>query len=281
MRIKPSILSNPFLFLALACGLSWLFEIPAIFIDSAKNAFLVQLLRYLGGLALPVAAITAVYLTYDAQGRTDYWIRLVDFKRIGWRWYAFIFLTVPLLTAFAAFTDIVQGGDGGRFEVSASFFTQPLILLLFAIFILLFGPLPEEMTWRGYALDRLQEKRNALNSSLILGAVWTLWHLPLFFIEGTYQYNLGIGTVGFWLFMADKIPQSIIMTWIYNNNRRSTLSAVLFHFMINFTGELFELTEKAEIYYIIFWILAAFPVAIILTGKKRTRRVSNKTKYID
>jgi membrane protease YdiL (CAAX protease family) len=29
-------------------------------------------------------------------------------------------------------------------------------------------------------LDRLQERHNALVSSLILGVVWSVWHLPLF-----------------------------------------------------------------------------------------------------
>jgi membrane protease YdiL (CAAX protease family) len=73
-------------------------------------------------------------------------------------------------------------------------------------------------------------KWNALTSSLILGAAWTVWHLPLFFIQGSYQHSLGLGTVRFWLYMMDKVPQSVLMTWIYNNNRRSTLSAILFHF---------------------------------------------------
>ena len=54
----------------------------------------------------------------------------------------------------------------------------------------------EELGWRGYVLDRLQEKRSALVSSLILGVVWSLWHLPLFFVQGSYQAGLGVGTLG-------------------------------------------------------------------------------------
>jgi membrane protease YdiL (CAAX protease family) len=89
---------------------------------------------------------------------------------------------------------------------------QPFGIVRFAMFTLVFGPLPEELAWRGYALDRLQMRWNALMSSLMLEGVWTVWHLPLFFIKGSYQHGLGVGTLGFWLFMMDKVPQSIIMT---------------------------------------------------------------------
>ncbi len=58
--------------------------------------------------------------------------------------------------------------SGTQFETVASFLTQPLAILTFAAFTLLFGPLLEELSWRGYALDWLQAKWNALASSLDL-----------------------------------------------------------------------------------------------------------------
>ncbi|MGD2205693.1 MAG: CPBP family intramembrane metalloprotease, partial [Anaerolineae bacterium] len=150
------------------------------------------------------------------------------------------------------------------------FLDQPLGILPFAIFILFFGPVPEELGWRGYALDRLQMKWSALGSSLVLGVVWALWHLPLFFVDGTYQNNLGVGTLSFWIFMLEVIPKSILITWIYNNNRRSTLSAVLLHFTDNFIGELFELAERAEFYQFMLWIAAAIVVTVVWGSKTLT-----------
>ncbi len=57
------------------------------------------------------------------------------------------------------------------------------------VFVLIFitNALPEEFGWRGYALDRLQNGSNALVASLILGAIWGVWHLPLHFMDGTVQ----------------------------------------------------------------------------------------------
>jgi membrane protease YdiL (CAAX protease family) len=114
-------------------------------------------------------------------------------------------------------------------------------------------------------------KWSALGSSLVLGVVWALWHLPLFFIDGTYQNSLGVGTLSFWIFMIEVIPKSILITWIFNNSRGSTLSAVLLHFMDNFMGELFELTARAELYQFILWIAAAIVVTAVWGPKTLTR----------
>lgn len=183
-----------------------------------------------------------------------------------------ILLPIPVLTVLAILLDILAGGSGAQFEGIVRFLSQPLKILPFVALMIFFGPLPEELGWRGYALDRLQVKWSALASSLILGIAWALWHLPLFFIEGTYQNSLGLGTLPFWLFMMAMIPESILMTWIYNNNRRSTLSAVLFHSMINITGELIEATKRAEFLQVSLLIVTAIIVIIVWGPKTLTHR---------
>src|SRR5436853_185126 len=67
------------------------------------------------------------------------------------------------------------------------------ILPAFAFILLLQGPVPEEFGWRGYALDRLQARWGALTSALVLGVVWGLWHLPLFFLPAAGIYVLPFG----------------------------------------------------------------------------------------
>jgi membrane protease YdiL (CAAX protease family) len=218
-----------------------------------------------------VAAVLLTYLARNKHERKDFWCRAVDFKRIGAKWYAVILLVVPVLTGIGILADVILGGKGGEWSADAPSFSEPLTLLSFPLFVLIFGPIPEELGWRGYALDRLQAKWSALISSLLLGSIWALWHVPLFFIEGTYQNDLGLFSLSFWLFFAALIPQSILMTWIYNNNNRSTLSAVLVHFMINFVGELVDLTRLAELYYVVSWIAAAMVVTLLWGAKSLTR----------
>jgi membrane protease YdiL (CAAX protease family) len=126
--------------------------------------------------------------------------------------------------------------------------------------------------WRGYVLDRLQEKHSALVSSLILGVVWSFWHLPTFFIRDSYQASLGIGTPAFWLFFAGIISLNFAFTWIYNNTGRSTLAVILFHSMVNFTGELIALSERADTFSIALWLVAAIGITVIWSAKSPARQ---------
>lgn len=255
--------SLPWKFFGLTFLLTWACWFPAGLLPVSQYRLFVQILHYLGGLMPTFVALLLLYLYGNAQERKDYWQRLIQFKRIGKDWYVVVLLMVPVLTGIAILIDLVLGGRGAILEAASNFIQNPLSLIPFAIFMLLFGPLPEEMAWRGYVLDGLQARWNALVSSLILGIAWTLWHLPLFLIEGSYQYGLGLGTPQFWLYMLDKVPQTILMVWIYNNNRRSTISAILFHFMVNFLGELFALSLRAETIYIAsYWIIALLVIVI-------------------
>jgi hypothetical protein len=46
----------------------------------------------------------------------------------------------------------------------------------------------EEPGWRGVALPLLLAATgNAVVASIILGAIWALWHLPMFFVKGVWR----------------------------------------------------------------------------------------------
>jgi CAAX protease family protein len=122
-------------------------------------------------------------------------------------------------------------------------------------------------------LDRLQARCNALVSSLILGAIWALWHLPLFYIKDTYpHYSQGAWSLWFWLFMVEVIPTAVIYTWIFNNTRRSTLAAILFHFMSNVTAELTNATAGTNFYSTLLWIIAALAIVTLWGAGTLARR---------
>jgi membrane protease YdiL (CAAX protease family) len=273
--MRASKLSSPWAYFALVYILSWGFTIPAALSGVSLDQSPVLMVIYaLGGLGPALAAILLTYLTRGREGRRDYWRRIVDLRRIPLKWYGVIFLTVPAITGLAALVDRLLGGQGLRLEAAARLLEQPLQVVPFALFILLFGPLPEEIGWRGYALDRLQARRSALASSLILGAAWAVWHLPQFFVRGTYQHGLGFGSPSFWMFvLSGTTISSILYTWIYNNTGRSTLSAILFHFMQNFTGELFELSARAELCSSILTVAAAVLVVAVWGPRTLARRM--------
>lgn len=140
--------------------------------------------------------------------------------------------------------------------------------------------LAEEFGWRGYILDPLQRKHNALISSIIIGFFWSLWHLPLFFINGTYQQSLGLFSIEFWMFFIIILPQTIFYTWIFNNTNRSILSAMLLHFCVNFFGELFSFDVQVRIIREIIVFIFAILIVLINGYRNLTRDQKNNPLVI-
>ncbi|MFC3119890.1 type II CAAX prenyl endopeptidase Rce1 family protein [Jhaorihella thermophila] len=84
-------------------------------------------------------------------------------------------------------------------------------LLGLAVFLFVFGPLPEEIGWRGYGLDALLTAVSPLAAAGLLGLVWAAWHLPLFAVPGYYD-EFG-GPPVLWLFLWSILMKSILMAW--------------------------------------------------------------------
>jgi membrane protease YdiL (CAAX protease family) len=82
---------------------------------------------------------------------------------------------------------------------------------------------------------------------------------------------LGIGTLAFWLFFLSIVPLTFVFTWIYNNTNRSTLAVILFHAMVNFTGELILLSKNADTIYSLLWFVVALGITMIWGAQSFTR----------
>ncbi|RKD89000.1 CPBP family intramembrane glutamic endopeptidase [Halopiger aswanensis] len=270
---KPTVsVASPLLFFAVTFAITWSFWLGAIVFglrfDSAAG-FVVLL----AGLFGPgIAGIGFTYLVYDERGRRDYWDRVRDVRRIGGPWALVILFLTLVLTVIAAGLDILLGGAGATWgDAVAGVASSPLSILP-AMFFATLPPLLEELGWRGYVLDRLQLTWSALGASLLLGIVWSVWHLPLFFVEGSYQHGLGVGTAAFWLFTIGIVPLSVAFTWLYNNTSRSILAVILFHGMVNFTSELVAVTQRADAFTILLWIALAVALTAVW-GPKTLRGV--------
>lgn len=264
-------LAAPWVFFVATLAWTWLIWGVAIFLGANMETAMGFVLLLLGVMGPMVTGIGFTYLTRDKEGRRDYWKRVISFKRIPARWYLVILLFVPVLNILAALLDVLTGGSGATWgEAALNLVSNPLSVIPSILFASLI-PFIEELGWRGYVLDRLQEKRSALVSNLILGVVWSLWHLPMFFVQGSYQANLGVGTLEFWLFMIGVIPLSFAFAWIYNNTRRSILAVILFHAMVNFTGEIIAITERADAISILLWVVAAIGIVVLCGPKTFTR----------
>jgi membrane protease YdiL (CAAX protease family) len=131
------------------------------------------------------------------------------------------------------------------------------------------GPLEEELGWRGFALPRLQAQRTALDAALALGLIWGLWHIPLYFVPGTGQYETAreATSLGFTIgaFVVWTIGLSILFTWLYNETNGSLIVAILFHASVNlgsFVPAAVGSTGAAStLYAIATWVVAVLVIA--------------------
>ena len=272
--IISKIRQSPWLYFILTYAWSWSFWILAVLLG--KNVFIFPyfLLLGLGGLGPPIIAISLTYFKEDSEVWHDFWKRAIDVKRIGIVWMAVILLSAPIFCGLGIITGILINGVYPSFETAREFLSDPLWFIFYLFFAFIYGPFPEEFGWRGYALDRLQKKWNALNSSIILAILWGIWHWPMFFMVGTYQSGQQpIGSLRFWIdYCLGIVVNTILMTWIYNNTKRSTLSATLYHFIMNFTGEFLALISIYHIYKVL-WTTIIAGVVIIVYGPQSLTRI--------
>jgi membrane protease YdiL (CAAX protease family) len=156
-------------------------------------------------------------------------------------------------------------GSTPDFSKASELAATPLAVLSIAAFAIAAG-LAEEAGWRGWALERLRVRRSVLAASAMIGAAWSLWHLPLFFIHGTFQHDLGFGSTAFWWFLAEKIPLAVLFTLIYEAAGGLVAAAVAFHAVGNTVGEVFPAAGAAR------WVSLAILVALAAAISSRWRR---------
>jgi membrane protease YdiL (CAAX protease family) len=251
-------------FFLLTFVITWVFWIPLALAGQDVMAGPMMIALIVGGFGPSIAGIVMVYRTKDEDGRRDFWRRSVSFKLIGARWYAVILLLFPLAYGLGILLDVLFGGSPPGAEALVWVSAQPAYLLVSVIMALVIGPLAEELGWRGFALDELQSNWNALASSLILGGFWWLWHFPEFFMVGIATGEIVSGVLSFLSFTVSVIATSILYTWVYNNNGRSILSAILLHFMHNFIlNMLLPISNRADIFKTALLVLMAIGVVVV------------------
>lgn len=187
----------------------------------------------------------------------------LEFKKI---WLIPIFFLMPSIVGLSLLFAILMGESSPQIAILSQPWT---VIPAFFYIMFLGGPVAEEFGWRGYALDRLQERFSALVSSVFLGTVWGIWHLPLFFMKGQDIYH-NVPILGF---VLGTVFLSILFTWIYNNTNGSIMAVLLFHTMGNLSHFIFPAMSTA-IGGLFSVILNAVFVIIILVayGPKRLTR---------
>lgn len=220
----------------------------------------------LGGTG-PLAAALIMLFTRETSGvRRDYFRRLFSFRLIPGGWYPVIFAGVPGILLGGAGISALLGEPFLPQLLKPEYLRNPAALLPMIPFVFLFGPLPEEPGWRGYALPGLLARMNGAYASLLVGAVHGLWHLPLFFIDGYPLADHLASPAMTWAYFLMVAAKSFLYTWVYAGTGGSILAAVLIHFMVNYTGMVSDLGLTGELAQTGLYILVA--AVLVLTRRR-------------
>ncbi|MFC0210895.1 CPBP family intramembrane glutamic endopeptidase [Paenibacillus chartarius] len=96
----------------------------------------------------------------------------------------------------------------------------------------------EEAGWRGVLLPALLDKKRPFTASILLGAIWSVWHLPILY------FSVFDSIVQFASFLAGYVPVlliwSFIFTWVYERTDRNIWIVTLLHGSFTATYQIFE-----------------------------------------
>ncbi len=227
----------------------------------------------LGALSSSLAAIVLALIEGRKGGLRELLSRALIW-RVGIQWWsiALFFMIAPSVASLYLYH--LLGGPAVDWSGLKPLYT----VVPDFIFLTIAAGIGEEFGWRGFLLPRLQSRYNALVSGLMVGVAWATWHIPMFFIEGTSQYEQGLqggllpAILGYSAFV---IANSVLYTWLFNNTRGSVLLAAVFHGASNTWGGYIDVYRGHFNGIIVFMAVSVLVTTLIaaMVGAKDLSRI--------
>jgi membrane protease YdiL (CAAX protease family) len=186
-----------------------------------------------------LAAFVVTEMVEGKEGTRKLLRRRILRWRVGIHWYLIAIFGVPIVY-FEASSFVL-----GAAPLDALIEKWPLIFtsyLLKVVMVFLIVSLWEEIGWMGFALPRLQEEYGPLMASMVLGALWALWHLPAYFNSTqVVEDKVGLGDLDRLLYLLPLLillatSTRIVMTWLFNRAMGSVIVVTLFHAGFNISN---------------------------------------------
>jgi membrane protease YdiL (CAAX protease family) len=237
-----------FAFFSLSFLISWALWSPFFFSNSISEFW-----------ALPGAwgpTISAIVVTYRFEGMKGLrsLLQKVKIWKVSWWTYlvamvGFLLLDTVALLGSQFFGLAINyssiwnsmGLERGDWGIAVGLFP-----IFFLVNTLVGGPIAEELGWRGLAQGELDKRFKPWLSGLIIGLLWSLWHLPLVLF-----FPQGIGNTPFYFYMPMMMAIGVIFSWFYYQTRGSILLAILLHGGMNFSNFLLGELFQEEVSYLI------------------------------
>ncbi len=223
--------SPVFSFFMLTFALSWLLWSPLYFLAEASVLW-----------ALPGAwgpTLAALILTWRSSGKAGVrtLLRKVLKGRVSIAYYVFAIVGMVALLFLSVGIHKLLGGaspdwgtvlEGMGLAPGKELVAVVLYPVFFFVNTLVGGPIAEELGWRGFAQERLQQQMPPWVAGLIIGFFWAVWHLPLLL-----SLPQATGHMPFVAYLPVMMAMSVVFAWLYVRTGGSVLLAILLHGGLN------------------------------------------------
>jgi uncharacterized protein len=225
---------------------------------SARAASLV-----FAGIVLAAYAPTLAALLVAANTGGGYaLLRQARKWRVGIVWYLLVLVGPFILILLADLLNVVLGGAPPK---------QWLVFPSGFAFIgpLLAGSLGEEPGWRGFAQPQLQTRYGALWASILIGVVWSTWHLWPAITPGGLSHLTALDVAQTYIRL---ISTAIIYAWLYNSTNGSLFLVMVAHAGHNLAINLIRIPEQGRdtVSLLIALLYMAAAIGVVMAAGSRT-----------
>jgi len=211
--------------------------------------------------------------TINGKGAVKKYLKSFLSLNFGWK----IWLSIFLISGISTFLPWIIPEYFGEDRIPTMLQNVYIFPLYLLISTFITGG-QEEIGWRGYILPFLEKRFGLIIGSLILGLVWAIWHIPLWFIPGTSQSYMN-----FFAFLLSCIGVSYILSWIREASGNRLFSCLITHGTINSFAVLFPVfitdNNANQVRFWIFCILK-FIIGIIIVIIRTNRNTNYKTSSV-
>ncbi len=270
--------STAYKYFTLTFLISWLLWSPFYFFEDVNEFWVLP-----GAWGPTIAAIVLTYMDHGVAGIRRLLGKFLIWK-VPFKYYIFAIFGIFIL---GLTTVLVYKTFGGNFpdpnlildgmglvegQIGLALLLSPVFFL---INTLVGGPIAEELGWRGYAQGVLQEKYSANFSGLLIGLLWSIWHLPLLVF-----LPKAVGYTPFYAYIPLMTAMGVIFSWLYNRTKGSVLLAILLHGGMNFAHGFIGADVLSNKTILLIQVGLIIAVAVLLSNTNRKTKLENPVAEI-
>lgn len=221
---------------------------------------LLMLAVMLGAFGPMIAAVILTYKEGKGHAVKAFFKKCLNFK-VHWKYYIIAIILSFGITIIAHYTTtLLNISDLPNTLIPEDIGIPVFVLIIpYTLMIFVLGGGQEELGWRGFIQDPLQDKLGVIKASLLIGVLWGTWHAPLWLIQGEGHSYYSI--IAFILYATS---WSLVIGIMYNLSGKKVMIPWVMHTLANVSVPFFPvlfLEDKPQPGY---WIWTGMNIIVAI-----------------